>query len=121
MKIEPEAPRKLFGLDAPRDPIEIKVVSRNEKELVFDMINAEPSFANALRRIMISEIPTVAIELVNIYMNRSVMQDEVLAHRLGLIPINIDADTVSKDEKITFIRQNERLSYGTRPLYSPYL
>lgn len=36
------------------------------------------------------QVPTMAIEKVFIYNNTSIVQDEVLAHRLGLIPINAD-------------------------------
>ena len=57
----------------------------------FDLINVDASIANALRRSMISEVPTMAIENVYIYNNTSVMHDEILAHRLGLIPILADA------------------------------
>ena len=39
---------------------------------------------------MIAEIPTMAIERVNMYDNTSIIQDEVLAHRLGLIPVQAD-------------------------------
>lgn len=46
----------------------------------------DASLANAYRRILLSEIPTLAIENVYIENNTSVIQDEVLAHRLGLIP-----------------------------------
>lgn len=101
-KIEPEAPRKLHGIEPPTGPVEIKIVSSDEEELVFDLYNAEASFANALRRIMLSEVPTVAIETVNIYMNRGVMQDEILAHRLGLIPVNIDPQSLSDIEEVKF-------------------
>lgn len=54
------------------------------------MIGVDASFANALRRIIISEVPTMAIEKVYVFNNTSIMQDEVLAHRLGLIPLNVD-------------------------------
>jgi len=46
------------------------------------------SIANSLRRIMISEIPTLSIDLVSIEINTSLMNDEFLSHRLGLIPLN---------------------------------
>lgn len=36
------------------------------------------------------QLPTMAIEKVLIANNTSVIQDEVLAHRLGLIPISVD-------------------------------
>lgn len=59
-------------------------------ELEFDMIGCYPSIANAFRRIMLSEVPSMAIERVFIYNNTSIIQDEVLAHRLGLIPLKAD-------------------------------
>lgn len=62
----------------------------NERELVFDMVGISPAIANTFRRILIAEVPTIAIERVDMYNNTSIIQDEVLAHRLGLIPLNID-------------------------------
>ena len=50
------------------------------------MIGVDASIANAFRRILVAEIPTLAIETVFIENNTSVIQDEVLSHRLGLIP-----------------------------------
>lgn len=56
------------------------------RECSFSLIGVDASIANAFRRILISEIPTLAVEDVFIENNTSVVQDEVLAHRLGLIP-----------------------------------
>lgn len=60
------------------------------RELEVDLIGIGPAIANAYRRIMIAEVPTMAIEHCFIYNNTSVIQDEMLAHRMGLIPLNID-------------------------------
>ena len=46
--------------------------------------------ANALRRVMIEEVPTLAIEEVEFHKNNTVMYDEIMAHRLGLIPLTTD-------------------------------
>lgn len=79
------------------------IVYRNDPtHLEFDAIGIDAAIANALRRILISEIPTMAIEYVYIMNNTSVIQDEVLAHRLGLIPIIAPASHFSQ-----FIRPAE--------------
>ncbi|KAF4555801.1 DNA-directed RNA polymerases I and III subunit RPAC1-like protein [Elsinoe fawcettii] len=59
---------------------------------VFSLVGVDASIANAFRRIMISEIPTLAIEEVYVYNNTSIIQDEVLCHRLGLIPLTGSAE-----------------------------
>lgn len=61
-----------------------------EYELEFDFINVEAPFANALRRILLAEVPTMAIDKVFLYQNTSLIQDEVFCHRLGLVPIKAD-------------------------------
>jgi DNA-directed RNA polymerase II subunit RPB3 len=65
----------------------IDVLELREDELQFQLVGADSSVANALRRVLMAEVPTMAIDLVNIYENGSVLHDEFLAHRLGLIPI----------------------------------
>ena len=65
----------------------IEIISLNDEEIVFDLVGVEPALANALRRIMIAEIPTMAIEKVNMWQNTSIIPDENLAHRIGLVPI----------------------------------
>ncbi|KAJ3411821.1 DNA-directed RNA polymerases I and III subunit RPAC1 [Chytridiales sp. JEL 0842] len=67
------------------------VISRvGTLDMEFDLIGIDASIANAFRRILISEVPTMAIEKVYVLSNTSVMVDEILAQRLGLIPIKAD-------------------------------
>ncbi len=70
--------------------MDIKLLSKEPDALRFVLSDASPAFANALRRIMVSEIPIMAIDDVMILENNSVMYDEILAHRLGLVPITTD-------------------------------
>ncbi len=56
----------------------------------FTLSGASEAFANALRRAMIGEVPTLAIDNIRIYDNTSVLFDEMLAHRLGMVPIKTD-------------------------------
>ncbi|EFA83802.1 RNA polymerase III subunit [Heterostelium album PN500] len=79
-----------FSLDKFKKNFKINVLSDKPDHLVFEMIGVDAPIANALRRILISEIPTMAIERVFMINNTSILQDEVLAHRLGLIPIKVD-------------------------------
>ncbi|KAH9253348.1 hypothetical protein BASA81_008699 [Batrachochytrium salamandrivorans] len=62
-----------------------------EEQIVFALSGVDVSFANALRRVMIAEVPSMAIEYVDIELNDSPMHDEVLAHRISLIPLRADA------------------------------
>jgi len=59
-------------------------------DLVFKIKGIHAPLANAFRRVLLSEIPTMAIETVMFYDNTSVVHDEILAHRLGLVPIRVD-------------------------------
>ena len=75
--------------------LKIENVILKENELVFSLIGVDAPIANALRRILIAEVPTMAIDRVFIYQNTSIIQDEVLAHRIGLIPLQADPDDFS--------------------------
>lgn len=56
----------------------------------FDLVGVDCSVSNSIRRVMINEVPTMAIEHVFVVNNTSIIPDEVLAHRLGLVPIHAD-------------------------------
>ncbi len=70
--------------------MKIRMIRKRGDRIEFTAEGVTPAFANALRRIMISEIPVLAIEWIDIHNNDSVLFDEVIAHRLGLIPIKFD-------------------------------
>ena len=70
--------------------MQMEVVSRSAHEVRFEVRGISVAMANALRRIMIAEIPTLAIERVTYEANTTIFQDEYLAHRLGLVPIAVD-------------------------------
>lgn len=75
--------------------MEITFASLDDSLARFTLTGASPAFANAMRRAMIGEVPTLAIEDVRIYDNTSALFDEMLAHRIGLIPIKTDLTTYS--------------------------
>jgi DNA-directed RNA polymerase subunit D len=78
--------------------MKIKIIDKSEAKMKFMLEDASPAFANALRRIMINELPTLAVEYVDMEENSSGMFDEMIAHRLGLIPLTVPKKFSSKNE-----------------------
>jgi DNA-directed RNA polymerase I and III subunit RPAC1 len=76
-----------WSLQGFRSSFSVKFHHNSPFDCSFSLIGIDASIANAFRRILIAEIPTLAIENVFVYNNTSIIQDEVLAHRLGLIPL----------------------------------
>ncbi|MDD3136631.1 MAG: DNA-directed RNA polymerase subunit D, partial [Methanoregula sp.] len=81
--------------------MEIEFASLDDTLARFTLSGASPGFANAFRRAMIGEVPTLAIEDLRIYDNTSALFDEMLAHRIGLIPIKTDLTTYTTQDKCT--------------------
>ena len=100
-----------FTLSSFEKNLGIKIISKNKEELIFDITGIEPPLANAIRRILISEIPTMAIETVILHQNTSVIPDEVLCHRLGLIPILADADEFQYKRENDEFNENNSLHF----------
>jgi len=80
-----------FDMDKFRKNFKIKVIEEKMEDglssAVFDVIGIDPPIANALRRLMIARVPTVAFHQVTIAENSSEIPDEILAHRIGLVPL----------------------------------
>ena len=72
--------------------MKIEIIEQKGNTLKFKLSDSSPAFANALRRLM-SEVPVLAIDEVIIIENSSPLYDEILAHRLGLIPLTTPLDT----------------------------
>ena len=63
-------------------------IDDDENELRCKIHRCNLSVANGLRRVLISEVPTLAIDLVDMMENTGVLHDEFMAHRVGLLPID---------------------------------
>ncbi|CAD6193885.1 unnamed protein product [Caenorhabditis auriculariae] len=83
---------KPFDVDEYCKNLKLEIVNESEDKMTleFDLLCVEAPIANALRRILIAEVPTMAFEKIYLYQNTSVIQDEVLCHRLGLLPLKVD-------------------------------
>jgi len=70
----------------------IETIKKDKKtgRVTFLLKNANPALANGLRRIMIEAVPTMAIEDVEFVQNNSALYDEIMAQRLGLLPLTTD-------------------------------
>lgn len=73
----------------------------SQRSVDFDLVGVDASIANSLRRIMIAEVPTLCIEGVYVWNNTSVVQDEVLASRLGLVPLNVNPELFQMKEGVS--------------------
>ncbi|PGH01959.1 hypothetical protein AJ80_08941 [Polytolypa hystricis UAMH7299] len=76
-----------WSLDKFKQNLRVEFHKNEPIEASFSLIGVDAAIANAFRRILIAEIPSLAIESVYIHNNTSVIHDEVLAHRLGLVPL----------------------------------
>ena len=72
--------------------MEIRLLEKNKDNTTISFLvrGVTPSFINTLRRAIISNVPTMAIEDVEFKQNSSVLYDEIIAHRLGLLPLKTD-------------------------------
>ena len=70
--------------------MKVQVLEQKDNQMKFQVDGVKPSFASALRRIMISEIPTMAVEYIDFKRNDSAIADEVLANRIGMVPLTFD-------------------------------
>jgi DNA-directed RNA polymerase subunit D len=90
---------KLSKLKAKGNMLELEVKDSNDW------------YVNTLRRLMMNEVPIIAIELVEIAKNDSILYDEVLTHRLGLVPLTTDLSsyvlpTAEEVEKQEYLAQS---------------
>lgn len=65
----------------------IEVQEVTDENIRFTMEDCSLALANALRRVMHTEIPTLAIEIVQYDKNCTVIPEEMTTDRLGLVPI----------------------------------
>jgi DNA-directed RNA polymerase subunit D len=79
---------------------EVTFIDRDEKSARFLVRGVTPAFANGIRRAMIADVPTLSIDTVRVIENSSVMFDEQIALRLGLIPLTTP-DDYRPDDTVT--------------------
>jgi DNA-directed RNA polymerase subunit D len=79
--------------------MKVDVKELKPKKAVLKIEDTQLYFVNSLRRVMLSDLPKLAVDCVVIYDNTSALFDEIITHRLGLIPIPTDLSLlIFKDE-----------------------
>ena len=79
--------------------LKAKVLGSTEDTVQVQLEGVDRSYANAIRRFCISEVPSMAIDDIVILENSSVLYDEILAHRLGMVPLKTDLERYILPEK----------------------
>ena len=73
--------------------MKIEIIELGDRKTKFMLSGVTQAFVNSVRRSMLAEVPTLAIDYVNVYDNTSVLFDEQLVLRLGLIPLTTDLES----------------------------
>ena len=110
--------------------MKIEVLEKDEINLRIVVKDAEVPLMNALRRIVLAEVPSMAVDEVVMIENSSILQDEMIAHRIGLVPLKTDLDTYGLPEECecksefgcaecrVTLTLNAESTEGTRTVYS---
>ncbi|KDQ33553.1 hypothetical protein PLEOSDRAFT_20801 [Pleurotus ostreatus PC15] len=95
MQVNAPGEDQSWDLERFKNNLSVKVQRLSNRSIEFDLVRVDASIANSIRRIMIAEVPTICIEHVYIWDNTSVIADEVLSHRIGLVPLNVDPANIT--------------------------
>jgi DNA-directed RNA polymerase subunit D len=79
--------------------VKVRLLDETPSSVTLQLEGIDRSYANAVRRFCIAEVPCMAIDDVVILENSSVLYDEILAHRLGMVPIKTDLERYILPEK----------------------
>ncbi|HUK84335.1 MAG TPA: hypothetical protein VLU95_00585, partial [Candidatus Acidoferrum sp.] len=79
--------------------MKIEILEKTDNNLRITVRDADVPLMNALRRIALAEVPCMAIEEVVMIENSSILQDEIIAHRLGLTPLRTELDDYTLPEE----------------------
>jgi DNA-directed RNA polymerase subunit D len=72
--------------------LKVSIISQTEDTIRFLLEGVSTAFTNTLRRTIVSEVPTMTVEDIFYFDNSSLISDEILANRIGFIPLKTDLD-----------------------------
>jgi hypothetical protein len=109
-----------LSLDAFRQSFNAAITSCKPNEMTFELYGGiDAPIANAIRRILLAEVPTVAIEHVFVHQNSTLIPDEMLAYvlrphdRASSVQLAPPAKFGLHDPNLLCISSNTRINSGT--------
>jgi DNA-directed RNA polymerase subunit D len=84
-------------VESPRK-VKIEVLEKDDTNIRIVVRDIDVTLMNALRRIALAEVPSMAIDEVVMIENSAILQDEIISHRLGLTPLKTDLETYNLPE-----------------------
>ena len=83
------------------EQFDVEFIERGDRESRFLVRGATPAFANGIRRAMVADVPTLSIDTVRFVENSSVMFDEQIGLRLGLVPLTTPLGEFEEGDTVT--------------------
>ena len=80
---------------------DVEFIEHEDRDARFLVRGITPALANGIRRAMLADVPTLSIDTVRFVENSSVMFDEQLALRLGLVPLTTPEGEFDEGDEIT--------------------
>ena len=98
----------------------LQIINQGEQKISVKLQGMPLQYANALRRICLNGVPIFAIDTVDILENSSILADEGIAHRLGLIPLKTELSAIetSSDSDRIMLTLDSGDSTETRTIFS---
>jgi len=83
------------------EDFDVEFIDRGDREARFVVRGVSPAFANGIRRAIIADVPTLSIDTVRVLENSSVMFDEMIGLRLGLVPLSTPPGEFDEGDEVT--------------------
>ncbi|EMA47443.1 DNA-directed RNA polymerase subunit D [Halococcus saccharolyticus] len=80
---------------------DVAFIDRDDRDARFLVRGITPAFANGIRRAMVADVPTLSVDTVRVVENSSVMFDEQIGHRLGMVPLSAPPNEFEPDDSVT--------------------
>lgn len=83
------------------EDFDVEFIERGDRKSRFLVRNVTPAFANGIRRAIVADVPTLSIDTVRFIENSSVMFDEQIGLRLGLVPLTTPLGEFEEGDTVT--------------------